>query len=146
MSPGYNVAHQIRRSDAMTFAALANHKYLSLETFKKSGLGIRTPIWFAADLAAPLDSPSAKLYIYTIDDTGKVKRIRNNGKARVAPCDMRGKLLGEWTDARATIVVGEEAALGRRLLNKKYFPWKQILALFASFSRRKRVIIVIQPA
>jgi uncharacterized protein len=130
----------------MTFAALANHKYISLETFKKSGEGIRTPIWFAADPAAPLDSPSAKLYIYTIDDTGKVKRIRNNGKARVAPCDMRGKLFGEWIDARAAIVTGDEAAFGTRLLNKKYFPWKQILAFFALFSRRKRVIIAVQRA
>jgi uncharacterized protein len=118
---------------------------MSLETFKKTGQGVRTPIWFAADPAAPLDSPSAKLYVYTIDGTGKVKRVRNNGKVRVAPCDSRGKVLGEWTDARAGIVTGDEAALGTRLLNKKYFPLKQILAIFASFSRRKRVIIAIQP-
>ena len=59
---------------------------------------------------------------------------------------MRGNVLGEWVDARATIVTGDEAAFGTRLLNKKYFPWKQILAFFALFSRRKRVIIVIQPA
>ncbi len=129
----------------MPFAFLANHQYLSLETFKKSGQGIRTPIWFAADPAAPLDSPSAKLYIYTIDETGKVKRIRNNATVRVAPCDMRGKLLGEWADARAVIVTGNEAALGTRLLNKKYFPLKQILAFFAAFSSRKRVIIAILP-
>jgi len=130
----------------MTFALLAGHQYLSLETFKKTGQGVRTPIWFAADPSTPLDSPSAKLYVYTIDDTGKVKRIRNNNKVRVAPCDGRGKLLGEWTDARAAIVAGDEAALGTRLLNKKYFPLKQILAFFASFSRRKRVIIAIQSA
>jgi len=129
----------------MTLALLTGHQYMSLETFKRTGQGIRTPIWFAADSAAPLDSPSAKLYIYTIDDTGKVKRIRNSDKVRVAPCDSRGKLLGEWADARAAIVTGDEAALGMRLLNKKYFPLKQILALFASFSSRKRVIIAIQP-
>jgi uncharacterized protein len=130
----------------MTFTSLAGHKYLSLETFKRNGQGVPTPIWFAADPTNPLDSASAKLYIYTIGDTGKVKRIRNNGKVRVAPCDMRGKLLGGWADARATIVAGDEAVRGTRLLNKKYWPLKQIMAFFASFSRRERVIIAIQPA
>jgi PPOX class probable F420-dependent enzyme len=130
----------------MTFAPFAGHKYLSLETFKRDGQGVRTPIWFAADPSASLDSASAKLYIYTIGDTGKVKRIRNNGKARIAPCDVRGKILGEWVDARAAIVTGDEAARGTRLLNKRYWPLKQIMGFFASFSRRERVILTIQPA
>jgi uncharacterized protein len=129
----------------MTFAPFADHKYLSLETFKRDGKGVRTPIWFAADPTASLDSASAKLYIYTIGDTGKVKRIRNNGKARIAPCDMRGKILGEWVDARAAIVTGDDAARGTRLLNKRYWPLKQIMGFFASFSRRERVILTIQP-
>jgi uncharacterized protein len=129
----------------MSFALLNGHKYLSLETFKKSGEEIRTPIWFAADPTKPLASPSAKLYVYTIGDTGKVKRIRNSSRVRVAPCDVRGKILGEWSDASAMVVTGAEAAFGLRLLNKKYFPLKQIMAFFASFSGRERVIIAIQP-
>lgn len=130
----------------MGFALLAGYKYLSLETFKKTGEAIRTPIWFAADPGTPIDSASAKLYVYTIGDTGKVKRIRNNGRVRVAPCDMRGKILGEWADGRATIVTGDEEAFGTQLLNKKYFPLKQIMAFFASFSRRERVTIAIRAA
>ena len=55
------------------FAGFNTHKYLSLETFKKSGEGVRTPIWFAADPRVGLDSSAAKLYVYTIGDTGKVK-------------------------------------------------------------------------
>jgi hypothetical protein len=49
-------------------------------------------------------------------------------------------------EARAEIVTGEEAARGMRLLNKKYFPWKQLLGLFALFSRRERTVFVIRPA
>lgn len=130
----------------MGFAAFAGHKYLNLETFKKSGEGVKTPIWFAAEPSADLDSSAAKLYVYTIGVSGKVKRIRNNGRVKIAPCDMRGKVLGDWLDARAEIVTGEEAEHGTRLLNKKYFPWKQILAFFASFSRRGRTVMVIRPA
>jgi uncharacterized protein len=125
------------------FGAFNAHKYLNLETFKKNGEGMRTPIWFAADPSVALDFSAAKLYVYTIGDTGKVKRIRNNPRVRIAPCDMRGKVLGEWVDARAEIVTGEEAARGMRLLNKKYFPLKQILGLFALFSRRERIVIAL---
>jgi len=130
----------------MGIAAFAGHKYLNLETFKKSGDGVKTPIWFAAEPSADLDSSGAKLYVYTIGISGKVKRIRNNGRVKIAPCDMRGKVLGDWVDARAEIVTGEEAEHGTRLLNKKYFPWKQILAFFAWFSRRGRTVMVIRPA
>jgi PPOX class probable F420-dependent enzyme len=131
---------------ATGFAGFNTHKYLSLETFKKSGEGVRTPIWFAADPRVGLDSSTAKLYVYTIGDTGKVKRIRNNPRVRIAPCDMRGKVLGELVDARAEIVTGEEAARGMGLLNKKYFPWKQVLGFFALFSRRPRIVIALHPA
>jgi PPOX class probable F420-dependent enzyme len=130
----------------MGFAAFAEHKYLDLETFKKSGEGIKTPVWFAPDPAVSLDSSDAKLYVYTIGVSGKVKRIRNNPQVRIAPCDMRGKVLGEWVEARAEIVTGEAAVRGTQLLNKKYFPWKQLLAFFASFSRRGRTVFVLRPA
>jgi uncharacterized protein len=130
----------------MGFAAFAGHKYLNLETFKKSGEGVKTPVWFAADPSASLDSSAAKLYVYTIGVSGKVKRIRNNGRVRIAPCDVRGRVLGEWVDARAEIVTGEEAARGMQLLNKKYVPWKQFLDFFASFRRRERTVFVIRPA
>jgi PPOX class probable F420-dependent enzyme len=130
----------------MGFAAFREHKYLSLETFKKNGEGVKTPVWFAADPRTDLTGAEARLYIYTIGNTGKVKRIRNNPRVRIGPCTMRGELLGEWVDARAEIVTGEEAAYGMGLLNKKYFPWKQILSLFALFSRRERVVMAIHPA
>ncbi len=129
----------------MGFAAFAGHKYLNLETFKKSGEGVKTPVWFAADPSASLDSNDAKLYVYTIGVSGKVKRIRNNPRVKIAPCDMRGRVLGEWVEARVAIVTSEEAARGMRLLNKKYFPWKQMLDFFAMFRRRERTVFAIRP-
>ena len=130
----------------MGFAAFAGHKYLNLETFKKSGEGVKTPVWFAADPAASLGSNDPKLYVYTIGVSGKVKRIRNNPRVRIAPCDMRGRVLGEWVEARVAILTGEEAARGMRLLNKKYFPWRQMLDFFAMFRRRERTVFAIRPA
>jgi uncharacterized protein len=130
----------------MSFVGFARQKYLNLETFKKNGDSVKTPVWFAADPSASLDSSAAKIYAYTIGVSGKVKRVRNNPRVRIAPCNMSGKVLGEWVEARAEIVSGEEAARGTQLLNKKYFPWKQLLAVFASFSRRERIVFAIRPA
>jgi len=130
----------------MGFAAFAGQKYLNLETFKKNGDGVKTPVWFAADPSASLDSSGAKIYAYTVGVSGKVKRVRNNPRVKIAPCDMRGNLLGEWVEARAEIISGEEAAHGMELLNKKYFPWKQLLGVFASLSRRERIVFAIRPA
>jgi uncharacterized protein len=130
----------------MSFAPFAGQKYLNLETFKKNGTGVKTPVWFAEDPSASLDSNDAKLYVYTIGVSGKVKRIRNSPHVRIAPCDVRGRVLGEWVEARAEIVTGEEDARGTQLLKKKYFPWKQLLDFFAKFRNRDHTVFVLRPA
>jgi uncharacterized protein len=127
----------------VAFAAFVGYKNLSLESFRKTGVGVPTPVWFAAD---PVSGPPAKLYVYTIEDSGKVKRIRNNPRVRIAPCNRTGKVLGDWVEAQAEIVSGADADHGTALLNKRYFPWKQIMAFFAAFSARKRIVIRILPA
>lgn len=130
----------------MGFAAFRDHNYISLETFKKSGEGVKTPVWFAADPASDLSGEGARLYMYTIGNTGKVKRIRNNPHVKIAPCTLKGEVLGEWTEANAEIVTGETASQAMKLLNKKYFPLKQLLGFFALFSRRERIVMAIRPA
>lgn len=130
----------------MSFAAFRNQKYLNLETFRKNGQGVRTPVWFAADPTADLSGNEARLYAYTIGESGKIKRIRNSARARIAPCDMRGNLLGDWIDATAQVITGTEAQHADALLNKKYWPWKQLLNFFASFRRRGRNCFVLRPA
>jgi uncharacterized protein len=130
----------------MGFAEFSGQKYLSLETFKKSGEGVKTPVWFAADPARDLAGNGARIYIYTIGDTGKVKRIRNNSHVKIAPCTIKGDPLGEWADAKAEIVTGEEAGRAMKLLNKKYIPLKQVLDFLAFFRRRQRVVMALIPA
>ena len=114
----------------------ADEKYLNLESYRKTGQTVATPVWFAED--------GALLYIYSLADAGKVKRIRNNPRVRVTPCDMRGKLKGEWVEARARIVQGAEAAKGHRLLDQKYGLLKKIGNLFSKLMKRERVVIAIE--
>ena len=58
-------------------------RYISLATFRKTGVAVYTPIWFAED--------NNKLYFMTNSKLGKYKRIRNNPQVKIAPCTIRGK-------------------------------------------------------
>ena len=119
-------------------AQFATAKYLSLETFRKTGVGVRTPVWFVQE--------NNVFYVYTLPDTGKAKRIRNNPKVRVAPCDMRGNLRGAWVEARARICETIEAARGQELLRRKY-GWMKIVGDFFSRLRgRTQTVIAIDMA
>jgi len=133
------------RNASAGLAVLNGKKYLSHETYRKSGKGVRTPVWFAAAPADTSTANSPKLYIYTTADSGKAKRIRQNGVVRLAPCDARGNVFGQWIDAHAEIVSTKEFVVGMRLTNGKYCPWKQILDLSARiFRRHERIMLAIR--
>ncbi len=115
----------------------AGEKYLSLETYRRTGVPVRTPVWFARD-----DGNPATLYIYSEINAGKVKRIRNNANVKIAPCTMRGKVKGEWFAATARLVKGEEMERGHALLNRKYWP-KRLVDFFSPGRRSKLQIVAI---
>jgi uncharacterized protein len=124
--------------------ALKTKRYLSLETYRRSGSGVRTPVWFAV---APAAEGGAKFYVYAAADSGKAKRLRRTSVANGAACDARGKVTGAWLAARAEIVGGAEFDRGMALLNRKYWPWKRILDLSTLlFPRHRRIMIAIRPA
>ena len=110
---------------------LDNERYISLETFKKDGGGVKTPVW-----AAPLDG---KLVIFTDGTSFKVKRLRRNSKARAAACNARGAVKGEFYDG--TCVIVEDPAKQERAhaaLRKKYGWQMAILDFFSGLSGRKK--------
>ena len=113
-----------------------NKKYLNLETYRKSGAPVLTPMWFAEQ--------DDLIYVYSVADVGKVKRIRRNPNVRIAPCGLRGQLEGEWCDGVARIEDEEGAVLGNRLLNRKYGLLKRIGSLYSNLIGRKRVVISIR--
>ena len=113
----------------------ANQKYLNMETYGKAGTPMATPVWFAEE--------NGTLYIYSLANAGKVKRIRNNPKVRIVPCDVRGKPEGEWVEAKARILDEQGATLGHKLLNEKYGWMKRIGDVFSKLTRRQRVVIAL---
>jgi uncharacterized protein len=118
-------------------SAFQGHHYISLESFRRNGQGVAVPVWFAEQ--------NGILYVYSEAASGKVKRIRINPRVRVAPCDMRGRLRGEWADATARILEGDEARHADDLLNAKYGLQKRLIAFFARFRPRPRSYLAITP-
>jgi hypothetical protein len=119
------------------FAQFGTHKYVSLETFRKAGVGVKTPVWFVLHDEA--------LYLYTEASSGKVKRIKNNPRVRVALCTVRGRVLGPWFEGTASFVEGEERRAADRLLDRKYF-LKVVFNWLTRIKRHERVMIKIRPA
>jgi PPOX class probable F420-dependent enzyme len=118
-------------------AQFANQKYLNLESYRRDGRAVQTPLWFAQS--------GDRFYIYSLADAGKVKRVRNNPKVRIAPCDLRGKLKGEWVEGTARIEHDSGEKLGHDLLNKKYGLVKRIGNFFSSLRKKQHAIISIAP-
>jgi PPOX class probable F420-dependent enzyme len=96
-------------------------KYLNLETFRKSSESMQTPVWFV--------QAGETIYVHTVANSGKVKRIRNNGRVNIAPCKMDGKLIGSWAPAQAREVTDPEVSMAAdRLLDQKYGLLKKIFS------------------
>ncbi|MGR8949558.1 MAG: PPOX class F420-dependent oxidoreductase [Gammaproteobacteria bacterium] len=104
----------------MSVESVGQMRFVSLATFRKSGAEVRTPVWIAA--------AGGTLYVYSEGQAGKVKRIRANGKARLAHCDMRGKLLGDFIEARGRVV--DDAAERTRAFGalKAKYGWQMTIA------------------
>ena len=118
-------------------APFDGQKYISLETFKKNGQGVKTPVWFVLHQNA--------FYVYTEADSWKVKRVRNNPRVRVAVCNMRGTIKGPWLDATASVVEGDERLAADKLLDRKYF-LKKIFNFLTRINRHTRAMIKIETA
>jgi len=118
-------------------AQFANQKYLNFESYRKNGQPVATPMWFA-------EEDDGVLYVYTLANAGKIKRVRNNPQVRIMPCDVRGNPKGEWVKATARIASGVEAERGHQLLDRKYGLLKQAGNLFSKLLNRQRVVMAIQ--
>ena len=111
-------------------------KYLNLETFRRSGEGMKTPVWFTQE--------GEILYVRTVANSGKVKRVRNNSRVNIAPCRMDGSITGEWVPAHAREIIDPEIdSKVDELLDKKYGLVKKILSRRSAKENRQDTILEI---
>ncbi len=97
-------------------------KYINLETYRKNGKAVITPVWFVFERET--------FFVITRSRTGKVKRMRHNPNVRISPCSFRGKMRGKWVDGRVSFVDPIDFPRIISLRNKKYGIISKIASLF----------------
>ena len=119
-------------------AELAKQKHIALETYRKTGEPVRTPVWPMVD--------NGLVYVVTRSHTGKVKRLRNNPSVRIAPSSFGGEPKGEWVEGTARFVQGEEAERAVQLRKKKYGLQATLVGMmsYSKFSKSETAVIAIQ--
>lgn len=97
---------------------LAAAKYVQLTTFRRTGVGVPTPVWFA-----PSVDDHALFAAITVDDTGKTKRLAHTPRVELRACDFRGRVDEGAPTYRGTAQVVRDAAgvaMARRAVVAKY--------------------------
>lgn len=92
-------------------SSLRKERFINLCTFKKNGSKIETPVIFAID--------DEKIIISTKSFASKLKRIKNNSKVILFPCDARGNRKGDDMHGIATIIDAQEQGYAYDALRKK---------------------------
>jgi PPOX class probable F420-dependent enzyme len=64
--------------------ALAESRFVSLTTFRRSGSPVSTPVWVGRD--------GGSLVVLTPVGSGKVKRLRHDPRVEIRPCGRFGKV------------------------------------------------------
>jgi uncharacterized protein len=93
-----------------TLSDLNSRRYISLTTFKRDGTPVSTPVWVVSD-------DGERLLVWSAAKTWKVRRIRRNPDALVAPSNFRGKERGDRLEATARLI---EHPRIEELLHQKY--------------------------
>jgi len=96
-------AFKVRPEDAITgsFEALRGQHYAVVVTFRRNGEAVPSPVWFGLD-------EQGRAFTRTMHDAGKVKRIRNDPRALIAPSTVRGKPKGPAVAGKARVLPKEE--------------------------------------
>lgn len=116
-----------------------NQAYLNLETYRKSGEGVKTPVWFVQD--------GSTIYVRTGEDSWKVKRLRNNPQASIVPSTSTGGPLGDWVAATAVLVEDERLAQEvNEMFNRKYGLQKRFFDLMGRVRGYQLATLAIETA
>ncbi len=108
--------------------AFASTKNLLLTTFRKDGTPVATPVWFVVH--------DDELHVTTLEDAGKVKRIRANPRVTVAACTVKGTRTGPTFGAHARLLPPDASRRAVKAVDKRY-AWGRALHTFERLVHRK---------
>lgn len=118
------------------FDKISNEKYINLQTQRKNGNLVSTPVWFVIK--------DNEIFIRSGQKSGKIKRIRNNKNVKIAICDIKGKIKGEIYDAIAKFEVTLDYKEINSLFDKKYGIIASLLKIFYKIKKINLTIVSLK--
>ena len=82
--------------------SLADARFVSLTTFRRSGEAVSTPVWVGRD--------GEKLVVLTPAGSGKVRRLRHDPRVEIRPCGRFGRVADGVEPVAGTAEVRERPA------------------------------------
>lgn len=106
------------------FEALRGGRQALVVTFKRNGEGVPTPVNCAL-------SYDGRLFFRSEPHTSKIRRIANEPRVLVGPCNVRGKPRGPLAEATARVLEPEESDSAHALVRGNWSPmmWPSEMAM-----------------
>ena len=118
---------------------LGDERFVSLTTFRRTGVPVSTPVWVVREGAA--------LLVTTPSGSGKVKRLRHTDRVELRPCSRSGKVAEGAPTATGSAVIEEKdrPAVFRAKYGLEYRLFMLVERLLTK-GPRDRVLVRIMPA
>jgi len=100
-------------SPSTTFTNLGRSRFALLTTYRANGAPVSTPMWFARR--------DGRLFMVTANNAGKLRRLRANPQALVAPCRSQGRPLGPSVAVTVTLLAPDASSEAAAALARRYF-------------------------
>ncbi len=113
-----------------------NFEYIRLETVKKNGQVVPTPVWFVVE--------DDMLFVRSYANSGKVKRMKNNPHVRVTPSDALGKPHGVTIEGTAERANGDTEIKISQRLYRKYGLMKMSFDLWGAIKQLDWAVFAIK--
>jgi uncharacterized protein len=116
--------------------AFQNREYIRLETAKRNGQFVPTPVWFVV--------VDGRLFVRSYANSGKVKRMRNYPHVLVTPSDAMGKPHGLTIEGTAIRADGDAEIKISQLLYSKYGLMKMSFDLWGAIKQLDWAVFAIE--
>lgn len=117
------------------FEALQGQQFINLTTYRKNGQPVVTTVWFAHE--------GERIVGTTLQEAGKIKRMRGTPRTRVAASTFNGQVLGESFEGVGRVLPPEEAGAAEAALRAKY--GVQYDQVTANSERGSRIFWEVKP-
>ena len=116
---------------------LKGQRFISINTYKKNGHMIATPVVFAYT--------DQKIVIMTGAHSGKIKRLKNNPQATISPCNSRGEIKGVSINTKARFIAENETKWAYQAMLKKNGLIFRLYRLYGQIKNWKFTFIEFSP-